>query len=369
MRNLLLRPWAFVLAAAVASALACSTAELKQPSGGGPGELPTGTDDGGALPADDAGRDPTADLDGGSLQTSVVQIQVFPSNSGMQSIVDAIKGAKKSVHMTMYLLTSDAVIKALGDQKAAGKDVKVVLNQSFPPNGGSNQSSFNQLKARNVDVVWAPSAYTFTHAKTIIVDSEKVLVMTMNLTETSAQSNREFVATDLDPKDVADAEKVFAADHANTDVTVDSKLIFSPSNAGPVDPRTRLKALIDSARTSLDVEVQSLSDTALVDAIVKAQVAKVAVRVVIDANTINTNGQDAAIAKLKAAGVPLVAVTTPDVHAKAIVADGTAFVGSQNFTPTALNSNREVGLLTSVASEVAKVKDAIGKDFAVGSKL
>lgn len=346
----------------------CNTAELKQPgtsggsTSGSSGEIPV---EEGTPPISDGGRDPLGD--GGDIPKSTnVTIQVQPSDLGAQ-IEASIRAAKTSVHMTMYLLSDNSIIDALGDLKDAGKDVKVVLNQTFPPNGGDNAATFTKLQQRGVDVVYAPAAYTFTHAKTVIIDGAKALIMTMNLTYSSPKDNREYIATDSDPADVADCEKLFAADFSGTAVTVNGKLVVSPQDATPVDPRQRLKALINSAKTSLDVEVQSLSDDSLTDAIILAHKDKVAVRVVIAANQSSPAQQDALDA-LKAAGVPLKMLAAPYVHAKTLVVDGTTvFVGSQNFTPTGLLQNREIGVVTDAPAEAAKIRDVIAKDFAAGA--
>jgi phosphatidylserine/phosphatidylglycerophosphate/cardiolipin synthase-like enzyme len=315
-------------------------------------------------PLPDGGRDP-GPAAAVIPKSQSVTIQVQPTDAGAQ-IEAAIRAAKTRVHMTMYLLTDPSIIDALGDLKAAGKEVKVVLNKTFPPNGGDNTAAFAALKQRGVAVVYAPAAYAFTHAKTVIIDGQRALIMTMNLTQT--KDNREFIATDSDPADVADCEALFAADFAGNAVTVAGKLVVSPPSATPVDPRTRLRALIDSARTALDVEVQSLSDDGLTDAIILAHQQKVAVRVVISGANDVTPAQQDSITKLKAAGVPLRTVVTPYIHAKAIVVDGAVvFVGSQNFTVTALVQNREVGVVTDAAGEAAKVRDVIAKDFAAGA--
>jgi cardiolipin synthase A/B len=349
---------------------ACNSADLKQPAGSSSGGTSGGVDDPGNEDPDasvvEGGRDPGADA--AIVPTSTgVSIQVQPSDFGAQ-IEASIRAATKSVHMTMYLLTDTTIMDALGDLKDAGKDVKVVLNKTFPPDGGDNSAAFAKLTARGVPVVYAPSTYTFTHAKTVIIDSSKVLVMTMNLTQTSAKSNREYIATDSDPQDVADCEKLFAADYAGTPVSLDGKLVVSPIDAQPVAPGARLKALIDSAKTSLDVEVQALSDTGLTDAIIAAYQAKVAVRVVLSGEPGQSPTELAMIAKLKAAGVPLKGVLDPYIHAKAIVVDGArVFVGSQNFTPTALKQNREIGVVADSAAESKKVSDVIAKDFAAGT--
>jgi phosphatidylserine/phosphatidylglycerophosphate/cardiolipin synthase-like enzyme len=344
------------LAALVAAVFACNSEALTQPGSSSGGE-----------PAD-GGRDPVADLDGGTLPTSTnVTIQIQPSDLGAQ-IEASIRAAQTSVHMTMYLLTSTKIMDALGDLHDQGKDVKVVLNKTFPPNGGDNAPAFATLTARKVPVVWAPASYTFTHAKTVVIDRAKVLIMTMNLTQTSARDNREYIATDADPADVADTETLFAADFAGAPVNIDGKLVVSPQAAQPVDPRARIKALIDGAKSTLDVEVQSLSDSSLTDAIILAHQSQVAVRVVLSGDPNLSSTEKDMIAKLKAAGVPLKGVITPYIHAKAVVVDGArVFVGSHNFTPTALVQNREVGVVTDAPAEAAKVQGVIAADFAAGA--
>jgi cardiolipin synthase len=364
------RSW--FLFALVAIAAACSNADLTKatvgPSTGNPGE-----GDGDEEPGDVAPPRGTRDPDPNAVplaMSSGVTIQVQPTDSGA-ALLSAIRGAKTSVHMTMYLLTSNEVINALGTLKQAGKDVKVVLNKDFPSNDNENQDAFTTLTNKNVDVAWAPSGYQFTHAKTILIDSEKAFIMTMNLTYTSAKTNREYIATDTDPQDVADLEKIFNADFTNKAVSVASKLVISPEGGNTLHPaRSHLKQLIDSATTSLDVEAQSLADTTVVDAIVLAHQAKVDVRVVVDSQTLNTNAQQAALAKLKEYGVPIRGLASPDMHAKAIVVDGARlFVGSQNMTSTALERNREIGVLTDTASEVTKVLDVIRADFDQAANL
>src|SRR5579885_3642793 len=87
-----------------------------------------GTDDPGM---DDAGDLPDVRVplgDGGvPIGTSAVQILVEPDGQSGKQMVSAIYNAKKSVHMTMYLLSDSAVINALIARKKAGIDVKVVL--------------------------------------------------------------------------------------------------------------------------------------------------------------------------------------------------------------------------------------------------
>lgn len=292
-----------------------------------------------------------------------VTIIVEPTDKA-QALLTAINGAKKSVHVTMYLLGDKRFIDALIAQHGAGRDVKVILNQKFMNGAGTNQTAYSQLQAAGVSVVWAPSAFSLTHEKCVIVDGTQAWIMTMNLEPSSSTKNREFLAVDTDAADVGEAEGVFAADFGGTAYVPSGNLLVAPVNA-----RDRLLALIQGAKASVDVEGEELSDYKIVNALVAAQKSGVKVRVVLSDSTPSST-QTTAVQQLKAASVQVVSVGTPYIHAKAIVADGArAYVGSENFSTGSLQYNRELGLITTNAASAALVGQTIAKDFAAGSPL
>ncbi len=289
--------------------------------------------------------------------TTDVKVFVEPSDNA-QPLLTAIQTAKTSIHMTMYLLTASSYVNALIAQKKAGRDVKVVLNQNFPTTGTSNGTVFSQLQAGGVDVVWAPPGFNYTHEKAVIVDGASAWIMTMNVTFSSPTSNREYLALDTDPDDVAEAEQIFEADFANTPIAPVGKLVVAPNGA-----REAIVAIADGATTTLDIEGEELSDAAIVTAITSAHDRGVAVRVVLSDDT-PTSTMASAVQTLKNDGVDVRKLSTPYVHAKALVADGTlAYVGSENFTANSLDSNRELGVLVAAPSEAAKVQSTIAGDF------
>jgi phosphatidylserine/phosphatidylglycerophosphate/cardiolipin synthase-like enzyme len=60
------------------------------------------------------------------------------------------------------------------------------------------------------------------------------------------------------------------------------------------------------------------------------------------------------------------------IHAKVICADcnssgGTVFVGSENFSTSSLDYNRELGIITSVASVIRSIRSTVLGDYAQGS--
>jgi phosphatidylserine/phosphatidylglycerophosphate/cardiolipin synthase-like enzyme len=299
---------------------------------------------------------------GGAPSTSNLDIIVEPSDKGA-ALTHAIQNAQKSVHMTMYLLTSYDVIDALIAKHKAGHDVRVVLNQNFF-SGTGNQSVFNQLKSAGVPVHWAPSGFNYTHEKCVIIDGKAAWIMTMNATYSSPMDNREYLAVDRDPADVSEADGIFLADYAGKTATVNGKLVVSPVNS-----RGKLKTLIDGAHKTLDMEAEELSDYVLVGALDSAASRGVKVHIVLATGSAS-NAQTKAVANLKAHGVQLVSLGTPYIHAKSLVADGArGYVGSENFTQNSLDNNRELGLIFSAATQVNKVLTTTQKDFANGTAL
>ncbi len=330
----------------LALALACSPAQLVGPPP--PDDASTG---------DGLGPPPQ---DGSLPTTTSVSIIVEPSDKGA-GILAAINAAQKSIHVTMYLFTNDTLADALIAQHKAGRDVKIVLNQNFPSAGADNQQEYAKFKAAGIPVVWAPPQFTYTHEKAVIIDGTSAWIMTMNLTFTSPTDNREFLAIDSDPYDVAEAEEIFAADFANRAPTLTGRLVTAPVNA-----REKLVRLLNEATKTIDLEGESFSDQGIEDALVAAKKRGLAVRVLLSDQQPST-AMAKSVADLKAAAIPVRKLAVPYIHSKAIVADGTvAYVGSENFTLNSLDNNRELGVLVSDPGAVKIVADTINKDFNTG---
>jgi phosphatidylserine/phosphatidylglycerophosphate/cardiolipin synthase-like enzyme len=340
--------------------------------------------DAGATDAGQPGRD-AGTPDAGQGGTTQVQIIVEPNGLSGAELVTAIKAAKTSVYMTMYSINDPDVLNALIARKKAGVEVKVVLNQSFPYGTNTNQAAYTKLTGGGVSVVWASSWFTYTHEKTVMMDHQTAWIMTMNCMNTSPTGNREYLAIDSDPADVQQAEALFQADFANVVFNTAGPLVISPDP--PQNARTALVALIDSATSTLDVEVEEFSDlgysgkTGVVTAVANAATRGVTVHVVLAAGTPSSN-QVTAISQVKAAGAKVVVSgaqsgsgtqAKPYLHAKTILVDcvGTTcrkgFVGSENFSGGSLGYNRELGLFIAATSELAKIKTAVNADYASGT--
>lgn len=343
--------------------LACSTATLQPASSSSSGEPEADAE----VAADGAVGLDGALPDGGPPITppsTGVRVVVEPTDNAA-ALLAAVRGAKTSVHVIMYLFTNDTFLNALVAQKNAGREVKVILNQNYPFPSDSNDAAYNQLKSAGVDVVWAPPGFTYSHSKGVLIDGKEAWIMTMNLTRTSPLDNREYLVVDSQPSDVAEAEAVFSADFGGQAFSLANRLVVSPLNA-----RARLLALVRGARTTIDISAQALSDTELVTALIDQQKAGVTVRAVVEGASATQPSMSAALGRLKRGNVVVKSMNGLDAHAKAVVVDGvTAYVGSINFTKTSMDENRELGVIFSEPASVGTVKSTIASDFAGGTLL
>jgi cardiolipin synthase len=247
--------------------------------------------------------------------------------------------------MTMYILSDDDTVNALVAQAKAGREVQVVLNKNLP--SGSNAQVYSTLQSGGVAVHWSSSKFTYTHEKCVILDGTEAWIMTMNADYSAPRDNREYLAIDDQPADVAEAEAVFA----------------------PINAHADLLSLAASARTSIDIEAEELSDDKIVSALTTAAKSGVTVRVVLS-DVARDSTEVKALTALKAGGVHVVQLSMPYVHAKSMVVDGTtAYVGSENFTYDSLEDNRELGLIFAIPSEVSKIVTTTAQDFAAGTPL
>jgi cardiolipin synthase len=288
---------------------------------------------------------------------------VVEPDDGEAKILDAIKNATKSIHLEMYLFSDNVARDALIAAKKAGKEVKVLLEKAPYPVTNANVTDYNALLAGGVDVRWTNGTFQLTHSKFFVVDGAAAYVMTLNFTTSGLAGNREYAAIDTDPDDVAQAEAVFGADFSGSAYTpAGGKLMLSP-----VDARVRLTVLVESAATSLDLEMEELSDDNLESHFGAVLARGVKVRIVVPGGGLSTD-TNATLLRLKARGAQIKTLSSPSVHAKTIVVDGKlAYVGSINLTTASIDKNREVGLVTETAAVLDRLKSTIDADFAKGA--
>lgn len=293
-------------------------------------------------------------------RAQAIDVHVQPE-VGEAPYLEVIRGAQRSLRIMVYEFTSDVVRDAVLARVAAGVDVRVVLDRTQT---GDNQATFDALKAAGAQVTWSDPRYVYTHAKVLIADEAVALVSTGNL-DHYMQRGRNFAAVDRDPADVRVLVKLFDADFQHQEPVIGcTRLVLAPVNA-----KERHLELIAGATRTLEIESMQFSDREIRDAVDARHRAGVAARVLlaspswIDANAWAGDW-------LKARGIPARWRSSPAVHVKAIVVDGAAaFVGSENLSFNSLTRNREVGLVTTEADDLAVIGGTFEQDWATAKSF
>ncbi len=318
----------------------------------------------GGDPADPDGGDDAPDAAAGigcSLtEPRATATEVFIGPTGLQTrLAGYIDSAQDSLWIQMYLFTVDE----LADRVVAAHDRGVEVRVLLDPDHEGNPDVRGQFTGAGVPVRDASSMFEFSHAKYLVIDGDTAVIMSANFNYGATTSERNYGAVVTDPEDLADLVAIFDSDwtqqgFANLDCT---RLLVSPVNS-----RMRVLQLVNAATDRLDLSVIYLSDSSVRTAVIQAHDRGVAVRVLL-ADTADFPDNIDTVTTLEGQGVPVRVVTSVDLHAKLILADGVALIGSQNMSSTSLSDNREVGVAVTDPGPVATIQAQFDADWAAGN--
>lgn len=300
-------------------------------------------------------------------------VQLFPMpQSGATPIVQALQGARRSVDLSVYVCTQPEVEAALTAAARRGVTVRVMLEPKAVGMADAYANAQKALSAPGLTLKPTPpqfdAAQDVDHAKFMIIDGQKLLFGTGNLTGSGLggdgkQTHRDFWVEDTRPQSVSEAESLFNADwnrEPSNATQPFAHLVVSPNNA-----RDSLTKLITGAHTRLYVYNQEFLDPSIISLLIAAKKRKVDVRVLAAyAMPGEADKNQPALQQFTAAGIPAKELARYYVHAKVIIADDQAFVGSQNFSKAALQSNRELGGIFDAPEFVQQLVQTFQGDFA-----
>jgi cardiolipin synthase A/B len=300
-------------------------------------------------------------------QSGTYTLYTLP-DQGVSWFYNLIASAKSSIDLTMYEFEDTTAQDDLGAAAKRGVDVRVILDHQEQ---SENQTAYNYFKSHGVHVVWSWSKYYYTHEKCMVVDNTTAAIMTLNLQSQYYSTTRDFAVVDTNSSDVSAIVNVFNHDYAHTSVTPSdgTDLVWSPT-----DSQKQLTGLINNAQSSLEIYSEVMDDPTVTSDLVNAAKRGVSVKVVGE----NEDGEyNSEYTQLHNAGVQISYYSNPNgfyIHGKSIMADyGTStadiFIGSQNFSNTSLNENRELGLIINDSSIESTMNTNFTKDFAGGKKF
>ena len=254
-----------------------------------------------------------------------------------------IDGATSSITVEVYEFGRADLAAAL--VAAHGRGVAVSMIDD--PSETASAATAEQLRANGVDVTDYPiRARMIDHVKLLVVDGSVAVVGGINWGAASA-GNHDFDVEVRGPA-VANLARVFDRDlvtcgrpRAVPAAVADPAVMVGATLPG-AEIRPMVLAVLGSARTSLDVAMYTLTDTAVVGAMEAARARGVAVRVLLDPSE---RPSDPSAAALIAHGVAVRLYRSSGelLHAKVGIADGASVVlGSANWTVSGFGHNHEL---------------------------
>lgn len=263
------------------------------------------------------------------------EILIAETFSGKQAILNEFTKANQELLITMYGFTDFDFLPVIINIAKKGVEVKVMLEEAPYQSETQNFDIRDMLKKYGIDVRWTRPEFFLTHAKYVVIDGAEAIVLSGNFTYSSFTKNRDFGLVTFDKGEVQTLRNLFYADWNRTDFTNDNPNVI----ISPIDSRTKIENALKSAKSSIKIWEQSISDKSIIN-ILKDQKAKgVDVKILMPASYAADVKNDL--------GDSVLALPNPYIHAKTFIIDDTyAYIGSNNFTQPSLENERETALFT-----------------------
>jgi cardiolipin synthase A/B len=295
-----------------------------------------------------------------------------PTAEGLKPVADEIASARSSIRMFMFHLTDKSMVRALEDAKARGVDVRLILDAKNLESKSSKKIA-DDLKDHEIVVTPSTPEFSITHAKAMVIDDRRAVIMSLNLTTLTPKTRDYAIATE-DPAVVAEFRSVFEADVKNAEARTRETPALSCSTLmwSPINSETKLVALIDSAKLTIIASSENLGDTAIDGALESAAARGVKTRVLAPLCDLNPNplfnvpmieemDKDHVDARL------MPGPSTPErpyIHAKMIIVDGArGYIGSVNFSENSTHKARELGIVFEDRAAISAISAAFDSDW------
>jgi cardiolipin synthase len=330
-------------------------------------------------------------------------------------ILSLINASKSSIDLEIYTMKDLPVIAALKAAMARGVKLRVVQTSYtldnchvFEAPSASDDPTCTPLKEFvtyvranggeyvpfNNELCGTPGQNCFQHGKILISDASKIMISTGNfdptslcdLTQGPTTCNRDFSLVTGDASVISTIQEVYNNDLKGTPFNLKNILGSPAADRVTISPdsMTPLLTLIQSAKTSIQVENQYLEDPTMNAALATAARRGVKVTVMVasvsafgklsptkDAGQINewtqifTQFDQAGVQSKIFNGSMLIKNTAGYLHAKIILVDGDqAWVSSVNGSTESITENREYGILSTDPHVITLLNTVLSGDFA-----
>ncbi len=283
-------------------------------------------------------------------------------NAGVAPVLQVIQTAHRQVNLNGYMVDDGPILQALAAAHARGVKICVMIDgKPYGMRPQQVQKETQAIRATGAMVQYAPdrfeshgSHWAFDHGKWVC-SLHECEIGSPNFTYAGFGHDRDYLDVTGNADVVRAANAVFHADWTNTSAPAWAHqwLVLSPGS------QPKLLQVVDQPGP-IDIESEEVGYApALLRAIeAKGHLA----RIIVPAN-VNSEGRGN-LEALERDGVQVrfMPIHPLYIHAKMIVGNGLAFIGSENISDISLDHNREMGLLLN-GSDLNKLQAQFDRDW------
>ncbi len=281
---------------------------------------------------------------------------------GIKPIIDFIRESRKFLYINCYLIDSKEIILEIEKTVKRGIDVRIIVD-GRPYQSGEAGVEIDDLRKTGASVKTAPARFekpgVFDHAK-YMVTGKRYEIGTPNLTDAGFTKNREYFIIAGQRKILKGVRKLFESDWENSKFgSRPEGLIISPGSGNDI-------AAIIKQEGPVFIETEEMGDD---PAVLKALSDKGRkLRIILPSSVSPDDLKNVNTLKKNGVSVRFETASELYMHAKMIVGRHHAFIGSQNFSDSSLNKNREVGLRIEKWSLRRKLRKRFRNDWKMASR-
>ena len=270
---------------------------------------------------------------------------VLPDDTS-KPILDAIAGAQKSLRVKMFVFSDAALIQAVIDAHKRGVKTQVMLNPARRSGEAENEASRKQLERAGVEVKDSNPAFDLTHEKSMVVDDDTAMIMSLNWDPKNFTETRDYAVATTHKHEVEEVAAGFDADwhRRKFDPGEKAHLIWCNLNG-----RNRVAQFIDAAKETLFLQNERYQDEVIIERLVRATHRGVKLHVLArPAHTLKKGKLIEGVEGLRIlhdVGAKVHKLKGLKLHAKLMAADGKrCIIGSINLAPGSFDSRRELAI-------------------------
>ncbi len=289
---------------------------------------------------------------------------VMPDD-GMEALIAPLRSARNSIDIYVFTLSNADILGALSEASARGVTVRALVDTHPSGNEAAGQAALDSLRYGGVQARPAPSYFAHLHAKSYVADGELALISSVNFLQ-DWQRTRDFGLITSDAGVVQALIETFEADwqqqEDDTRSAPVSPLVLSPNNS-----RQAISDLIASAKHSILMEEEQITDPDIISALAARSNAGVSVQLLTNSAQVKNAGPLADLAA-QASGVRIGYSSKLWLHSKLLILDeAQMLVGSVNLTGESLDKRREVSILINGQADVTRAISVVQHDLAMAS--